>query len=541
MRTRLCFVILLLAGLSSSLWAQNTAPENQSISTAASASASDQSAPLAAAWTLFRQGKYDQSATAFQAVIDADSHNGSAYAGLIRSLLRTHKSEEADLVARRVLHEAANDSAARTAAADVDMRFNRFLEAQTGYLRAMQLDDSNARARLGLGRLARATSNRNMAYRYIERAYELDPNDPDILVTWMYQNPDPSKKVELMEKYIKLLDSPSPEHVEGMRRYIEFLKEYGDHEATLESPYQHYSLPLEKMFYKPGVIRGWGMQIVINGNKPVRFMLDTGASGLTIGKKLADKLGIKLTAHGSEMYGIGDQGAVATTFGIADKVEVGGVKFANVLIDVSSKNAILDDVGLIGSDVFRDFQLTLDLSADSLDLDPFPNYDLKAKDRFRTDRKIPPGWEHATQVFMHGHSILVPTVLGTKPDAPKLFFILDTGASENLISISAAKRVTHVGGSDDELRGISGKVKNVYNARKATLIFGGYKQENREITAIDLNERSDDAGIEIGGFLGKDLLARFRLRIDYRDGLVEFTYVEHNSVHPNIPGAPSHY
>jgi hypothetical protein len=67
-------------------------------------------------------------------------------------------------------------------------------------------------------------------------------------------------------------------------------------------------------------------------------------------------------------------------------------------------------------------------------------------------------------------------------------------------------------------------VKNVYRADKAILQFGHLRQENQDLVAFDLGHISDHTGTEISGTLGFALLRLLDIKIDYRDGLVDFEY-----------------
>jgi hypothetical protein len=108
---------------------------------------------------------------------------------------------------------------------------------------------------------------------------------------------------------------------------------------------------------------------------------------------------------------------------------------------------------------------------------------------------------------------------------PEKLFLLDTGAFTNHITPAAARDVTKVhGDSDTTVTGLSGSVKNVFRADKAVLQFGNLRQENQDLVAYDLTHISDDVGTEISGTLGFTTLRFLDLKIDYRDGLVDFSY-----------------
>ena len=127
-----------------------------------------------------------------------------------------------------------------------------------------------------------------------------------------------------------------------------------------------------------------------------------------------------------------------------------------------------------------------------------------------------------TQVYRFGHTLLVPTLIG---DAPVKLFVLDTGATSNVISPSAASEVTKVHGDPRKVvNGLSGSVKDVYRADKAVIQFGHMRQENQDLLSVDITKISDGIGTEASGILGFGMLHLLDIKIDYRDGLVDFTY-----------------
>jgi hypothetical protein len=127
-----------------------------------------------------------------------------------------------------------------------------------------------------------------------------------------------------------------------------------------------------------------------------------------------------------------------------------------------------------------------------------------------------------TQVYRFSHFLLVPTAVG---NVPGKLFLLDTGAFDNHITPAAAREVTHVhADSDTTVKGLSGSVNKVYRADKAILQFGHLRRENQDLVAFDLSNISEHTGTEISGTLGFTLLWLLDIKIDYRDGLVDFDY-----------------
>jgi hypothetical protein len=248
------------------------------------------------------------------------------------------------------------------------------------------------------------------------------------------------------------------------------------------------------------------------------------------------------------------------------------------VVSVSDKGSVADEDGLIGADVFGSYLVDIDLPGMRLKLSPLPkrpedtvapkslnsegeeqanadqnpqenpsqnpvqntdhNKDsgnelpLKSQNspapvstperRLPKDRYVSPEMANWTKVFRFGHTMLVPTsVNNSKP----MLFGLDTGAASNLLSVRAGRQVTKV--SSDErvqVRGVNGTVNKVYSADKATLTFAHFQQPNLGIITLDLSTVSRHTGTEISGFLGFDVLRQLEVKLDYRDGLVDFVY-----------------
>ena len=138
------------------------------------------------------------------------------------------------------------------------------------------------------------------------------------------------------------------------------------------------------------------------------------------------------------------------------------------------------------------------------------------------DRYIAPEMKSWTPVFHFGHALLIRTeVNGSKP----MLFLIDTGSGANLLSTRAGREVTKVRSDPNmHVKGLSGTVNNVYSADKATLQFGRFAQKNLDIVSLDLSNISKSTGTEVSGILGFQLLHMLQVKIDYRDGLVDFAY-----------------
>jgi hypothetical protein len=127
-----------------------------------------------------------------------------------------------------------------------------------------------------------------------------------------------------------------------------------------------------------------------------------------------------------------------------------------------------------------------------------------------------------TKVFRFGHAMLVPTYVN---DSKAMLFELDTGAFRNTLSLRAARQVSGQISSDSTMRihGLNGAVKDVYES-KAILRFGRVQLPNLDTVTFDLSKISRQTGTEVSGFLGFAVLRLLEIKLDYRDGLVDFEY-----------------
>ena len=127
-----------------------------------------------------------------------------------------------------------------------------------------------------------------------------------------------------------------------------------------------------------------------------------------------------------------------------------------------------------------------------------------------------------TRVFRSGHDLILPVYLN---DSPPRLFIVDTGSQMNLVSFQIAKQFVKVSkGSDVDLVGISGHVKQTYTTGPLTLTFANMRQPTSGLIGMDTGALGRDAGVEIAGFLGAPTLHQLTVQIDYRDNLMHFSY-----------------
>jgi len=533
---------------------------------------------LAAADQLYRSGKFAEAEASYQALVKTDAKLVPAQAGLVRAMLRQQKVDEGLDAVNAALVAQPNAAALLAAKGDVQFRRAEMSDAELSYLAAKKLDRNEVHAYLGLARLYRAYSMYRIAYGELQIAHQIAPDDVEVQRAWLGMLPR-KERLAALEVYLAGSHPDNAEETRRMTDYLEFLKATADkpaHECRLISKVQQTETSLEGIYGENGRRRGRrsrGMDSSSDAGPPralglsarlndldVHLLLDTGAGGITISHKVAQDAGLRRISA-ARFGGIGDAGLQNGYVAVAEHIRIGELEFQDCVVGVGDLRSVSDD-GLIGADVFGDYLVDIDLPGERLQLSPLPKRPEDAvaptslnsegeeqgsaeqKESGATeqtpkeqkssapssetsrglprDRYVAPEMANWTKVFRFGHAILVPTSVN---DSKPMLFGLDTGAFSNVLSLRAGRQVAKVS-SDyrDRVNGLSGAVNQVYSSAKATLSFGHFRQSNQGIVTLDLSGVSIQTGTEISGFLGFEMLRKLEVKLDYRDGLVDFVY-----------------
>jgi tetratricopeptide (TPR) repeat protein len=456
------------------------------VATLAAAQAPHPASPpsaLASARAEFNRGEFRQAAAAYQLIVEQDPALAEAHAGLVRSLLKLDEVDAAEQAARKALQFSPASALVLAAYGDVKFRRGLLAEAQEQYQAAISLDEKCARAWLGMGRIHAAESHRIESREAFARAHQLAPDDGDALYYWALGLPFPQNATELEKHLAQYRDDAERERHE--REYIDFLHAIAGRKVWIPSrDVAHAVIKLQPVVSRvQDGARAFSLQLRLNDRVTATVMLDTGASGLTISRKLAEKLHApKLSEHSLE--GVGNSGPAKGYEAWIDKVAIGELEFHDCHVHVSPRDSP-DYDGLIGSDVFEQYLVTIDFPDHKLRLEPMPPADQAAA-----------ALQSFASFYRFGHIMLMPTRVG---DSAVGLFALDTGSSTNSMSPSLARQVSTVRSSNIAVNGISGSVSNVFTADETVLQFSRFRQPHENMITFDLHGLSKDLGTEISG------------------------------------------
>jgi tetratricopeptide (TPR) repeat protein len=512
-----------------------------------------------AAEQAFLAADYDKSVGLYRTELAAHPNDPEQAAGLVRTLLRQQKLDDASAAITAAIAANPNSAVLLTARAEVEHRRGYPWDAANSIAAAFKADPCLPRLHYETSRLAQLNSLHATARREILAAHQLDPSDPDIRGAWI-GTLSLHDRIAEMEKYLAEATGDDPEEKHHERNYLERMKRdlaEPRKPCRLVSSVTSTEIPFIQLLYDATHIRAYGLEVKLNDHA-ARLEIDTGAGGLLITHSIAEHAHIKNFAN-EDIGGVGDETKKNGGFsGYADSIKIGNLEFRDCAVSIVDNQRLDDSDGLIGMDVFSKFLVTLNFPARKLSLAPLPprpgetatpttlgtgddatDTDESEKaaapppaasaptpppaapSRGPYDRYIAPDMKDYTAIYRNGHDLLVPVSL----DKSKLkLFILDTGAWATSISLAAAREVTKVHPDSMEIHGLSGKVEKAYTANEITFYFAKLSQTIRYVPSFDTANISKNSGIEVSGLLGARTLDLTTIHIDYRDGLVRIDY-----------------
>jgi predicted aspartyl protease len=483
-------------------------------------------------------------------------------AGLVHSLLRQQKLEEAAEVVKTALEANPKSAALITLRGEVEMRQGTPWTVEQTVIESYKLDPCNPRTHLLFAKFAQMSSRYATARQQILLAHQFNPADPDIRWAWLQTLPLKERLSEL-DSYLQTPTGQDPDELHHLHFYQDHLKRLASEPQKpchLVSSTQSTEIPFVKLMYNQDRVRGFGLNVEFN-HTSTHLQIDTGAGGLLLYRDAAQRAGIKRFSETS-VGGIGDKGEKRGYTAFADSIRIGNLEFQNCSVQVIDANPPFgDDDGLIGLNVFSQFLVTLDYPMRKVMLGPLPSRpdetlatqpvlktdantseDSEAEEGSSAktvadhqsaaakpvaqgphDRYISPDMSDYTPIYRIGHYLMVPTGMNGK--AVKLF-VLDTGSWTTIVAPDAARQVTKLtSGNRYQASGLNGTVDKLYTADEITFNFAHMAQTNRELVSFDLTKISKNIGTEVSGLLGATTLKLLIMHIDYRDGLVKFEYI----------------
>jgi tetratricopeptide (TPR) repeat protein len=485
---------------------------------------------LIAAKHLLQSGKLDDALNLYKELAGGPDA-ASAYAGIARVYLRRNNAADAFVAATKAVSLKADSADAHCALGEVLFRKGQIIASQKEFLPFVHADQASCY--LDTSKVLRAASFYKSAKVMIDKAYSLDPDDPEIARRWS-ASAGVEDQIKALQAAVNSPDDASRHAM--MMLQLAILREHlkNRRPCTMVSKSASTSVPLDPLLYNARALKGYGLKVKLN-DVANRLLVDTGASGILVTPRVAEKAGLKRLSD-TKIGGVGSEGVAAAYVAAVENIQIGDLEFHDCTVDVVEKKTALDVDGLIGADVFSGFLVELDFPNAKLNLKPLPAVPdepplppaLESVSPLAANlhnRYVAPEMRGYTPVFRFGHQLMVETWI---KDSPSMLFLLDTGAFSDQISPAVASAYTKVREDTNiKVTGLNGKVDKVYTADNVILQFGHLRQLRQNMIAWDFSNLSSDMGVEVSGILGFDVLRLLVVRIDYRDGLVDLEYTPH--------------
>jgi hypothetical protein len=470
---------------------------------------------LSNAMQLYLKSDFPAAIQLYSSIVRRNPGSEAAHLGLIRALWKEDDVEKAHQAAEAAMSLFPSSAPIQAASGDVWFRMGKMVEAQEAYQNAIQNDPSNARGFFGLAKVHRFNFNRKSCRLMGTKAYQLDPEDPEIILAYASDLPA-AEKIPLLEKYLQLGVNELESDRSWAKDQIDHLKKVGDLKTwELRNPPKKAEIQLSECGYH----ECRNVSVLINGSRKVDLLLDTGSAGIVISRNSVNNLGLKIVGP-THIMGIGDSGRRRGDVALAKTVQIGPLEFFNCPLKITKEKWPWYG-GILGIDMLSRFLVALNLEKNKLEVSPLPPISGKPFDEPESwmdlDRTIPAEQTSFIPAGKLNHLMMIPTVVNR---SESVFFNLDTGVYKNVIDLLLARKVPglKIAGAYEA---ISGAAKS-YAVEPVSIQIGRYDQECYDLLALDLKRNSHTSGLEISGLIGHPMLRRFVIIINLRDGLINF-------------------
>ncbi len=478
--------------------------------------------------TAYLAGEFAKAEGLYRAELAKGPAQADAGAGLVHSLLRQQRVVEASDEVRRLVGAMPPTAALLTLRAEVELRQGEPWSAAETASGSAKLDPCNPRTMLMFARLAELNSRHATAWKLLASAHQLDLEDAEISAAWMEALPA-AERIPQLEAYLSARRGEDAETLRERKTEMEELKKWAEEPrppCSVTAKGAPAMISFGSIRSMRGDVPSPEIDVRVN-HQTVHLWFDTsynarlpipGVSGLLILKSAAEHMGLKPLFE-NMVPGTGPQGPRKGYVAYADSIEVGSLEFHNCAVQVMEGLFQNDGDGIISTDLFSNFLVTLDFPAHKLMLEPLPPLPEGAP--ANGDRTISPEMRDYTPVYRAGTDVMVPVMVNQK--FPKLF-LMDTAVGFTMLSPEAAHEIAE-GHKDKvyEVRDLNGTGTR-FSAGDVQLSFAGLTQNVTHIASYDTSRFTADAAMQISGVLGNSTLRDVRVHLNLRDGLVKMEY-----------------
>jgi len=466
---------------------------------------------------LYAAVELERAAAIYQELVAAQPTNASLRIRLADCLTRTDRFVDAIDQARQAVELTGGGAEALGALGLALFRKGDFAAAAERLRAGVAADPRCAACLWGLARVQAIQGDYVEAGSNFQKAAAIEPENPIYLRALASYVSDRDKQKELYRGYLELPRREEEGVYENAKAWLKMLEFAGDRPlGRADIPAGGTEVELE---VRGGVCYA---PVVLDGKRKLRYLVDTGASGLTISSGTLKRLKLEVVAAYT-ITGIGGKGTVETRLALVPEVRVGEAVIRNVPAVVSDSLPLVD--GLLGPTLFGGAAVTIDQPGRKLRIGRVETPPVVA------DGKSPPPPIEIPFLSINGTPFIPVSVNGVAMNA-----MVDTGGSQAVLSRFAAEAVPGLElmapalapPGYREIRGSTGSNREVRVVRRATVVYPGgtidmaahLPDAERILVTYDLTPFSHGLGTEVWAILGNPQLDGFALTVDWEHQLV---------------------
>lgn len=455
--------------------------------------------------TAYLEGRFAAAQELYEQALAKNPQDLNLTAALVHTLLRENRVLGA--ITQLTPSLAANPHSAPllTVQAEIQYRQGQPWLAMQTLDAALAAAPCYAQAHLVRAQVFRIDSMYASERAEIQKAYDIDPKDPDIQHAWLTVD-SPANDITATAEALATannVDDETRKKAEATNQAMMPLLYETSQTCNVVPTDASATIPLQAVRTDPKTIDGYRTDVEFPQVKG-KLIVDTSASGLYITKALADQNGFQ--------PGPGDPPDTVR----APIVKVGPLEFHDCLVGVTDTSFSGKADGFLGTDVFASWLITLDPRQSKMILAPLP----PQKSVLPGDRQVPPELADYTPVYHRRQYLLVPLTFGKNS---RELFALATGMRLSAMTSDVAHSLSNmkVNFTTTETTTTGAKIQSYREIFDITLADLPQIHQGH-ILMLDPTVMNRNAGFQVAGMLGLDVLQPLILHLDYRDGLVKF-------------------
>jgi tetratricopeptide (TPR) repeat protein len=457
----------------------------------------------------YQEAKYESAESLYQRALLQRPNDQDLNIALVHTLLHESRISDAATRANKAVADDPRSAGALTALAEVQLRQGQPWLASQTLDSAAAADPCYPRAHLIRSRIFRIDSMYASERAELQAAYQIDPSDPDIRHAWRH-TVNPANDIQRIEDSLATMNNLDPDiRAKAQASANSMMPLLSENSQTCQSTpiTAPVTLPLIPAYENVKQISAYKLAVDFLKGK-ARLTVDTAASGLYISQALAEANGFQ---HA--------EGAPPNTVEV-DNLQIGPLRFRNCMVGVSDTPFPDGAEGFIGTDVFALYLITLIFPEAKLEVEPLPRPPGEQKSALPGDRYLAPDLRGYTPVYHKSQYLLVPVMLNNKD---RRLFVLDTGIRLSTMTSEVAHSISNTRVNfTNPVRTESGATLQIYRD-SFDLQFANLSLDRQgHILEFDPSAIDQNAGMEVAGMLGFDIVHSLVMHIDYRDGLVKF-------------------